>query len=394
LIVAGAILGIMTMGVCANRSPVEASGQAQSGVFTLTKTGDPATFTQAGDVITYTYQVSVDLSGRSVSQDFYGLVLTDDKASVDCPRTSATGRKDTFTCTASYTVTEADVVAGSVTNVADASGGYLAPEGGCCSCGDEYIYLYASDSFTATLTTFALELTKTGTPAAFMGPDEQIAYEYLVQNTGTETLPGPVQVTDDLVDVTCPGGDLAPGESLTCTANYTTTAADVAAGEVTNNAAATMGEASDSASFTVVLEVSPELELEKEAEAGVFTKAGELIRYSFTLTNSGNVPLEGPFELQDELLDQYECPDGPLAPGASMTCIGYYRTREGDLGTAIRNCARARGYYLGSPVRSQETCVEVFYQPPQQREGSSACDIDPESIACYCEQNPGGEGCD
>ncbi len=63
------------------------------------------------------------------------------------------------------------------------------------------------------------------------------------------SLQGPVVVTDDKATVTCPDlatvGDLDanldPGESVTCTASYTVTQADVDADGVTNVATASAG---------------------------------------------------------------------------------------------------------------------------------------------------------
>ena len=400
LIVTGLVLGIITMGVCGSDAPAGASALRQgNGSLTLSKQGDPDTFTQAGDVITYTYVVSVDLTGVDVdlvshTYYMYNLKVTDDHTTVHCPRDNTTRPVDTITCTASYTVTEQDVAAGKVVNKASASGSYE-EDGACChcTCEDRTHTLSSQASFTAVLAAPELELTKTGSPTTFHGPGEQISYSYLVENTGSATLSGPVQVQDDLTQVSCPGGDLAPGASLTCTATYTTTTGDVAAGAVTNHATATAGETSDSDSFTVTLEAAPALELTKGADPTVFSKTGTLIRYTFNVTNTGNVPIEGPFEIQDEMLDQQECPEGPLEPGATLTCLGYYSTVFGDLNNTITNCARARGYYLGGPVRSPEACTSLYYQPPRNRNGSSACDIDPESVECICSKNPDDPVC-
>ena len=79
--------------------------------------------------------------------------------------------------------------------------------------------------------------------------DDVISYDYVVTNNGNLRLLGPVTVSDDrIAAVSCPdlsavgNGDdyLNPGESLTCTGEYTVTEQDVADGSVTNNASATV----------------------------------------------------------------------------------------------------------------------------------------------------------
>ncbi len=70
-----------------------------------------------------------------------------------------------------------------------------------------------------------------------------ISYGYVVTNTGNVTLPGPFSVSDDkATDESCPAtATLAPGASITCTASYTITQADIDAGSVVNVASATNG---------------------------------------------------------------------------------------------------------------------------------------------------------
>jgi hypothetical protein len=82
-----------------------------------------------------------------------------------------------------------------------------------------------------------LTLVKTADPITFNGAGVVISYSYELTNTGDVTLDGPFTVTDDKATVTCPAtASLAPTESITCTASYTTTLADVLAGSVTNSA--------------------------------------------------------------------------------------------------------------------------------------------------------------
>lgn len=92
----------------------------------------------------------------------------------------------------------------------------------------------------------SLQITKGVTPAAYSSAGMILSYSYIVLNNGTEALNGPFTVVDDkATDELCvqPGdGQLSPNESMTCSASYTTSAADVTFGYVANNAYATGGE--------------------------------------------------------------------------------------------------------------------------------------------------------
>ena len=125
------------------------------------------------------------------------VTVADDKTSVVCPALSTVGNEDGFldpneavTCTASYSITQADLNGGSVTNVAKASAG------GTDSNQD-------SETVTA-VQTKTLSLVKSATPSTYSTVGQSISYGYLVTNTGNVRLAGPVTVADDKATVTCP----------------------------------------------------------------------------------------------------------------------------------------------------------------------------------------------
>ena len=72
-----------------------------------------------------------------------------------------------------------------------------------------------------------------------IGAGDSITYLFLITNTGNVTLSA-VTVSDPKVGpVTCPTGDFPPGDTFTCgPVEYRITPADVAAGSVLNQAAA------------------------------------------------------------------------------------------------------------------------------------------------------------
>lgn len=168
------------------------------------------------------------------------VTVTDDRiATVTCPDLTLVGNQDTnldtdeaLSCTGTYAITQLDLDAGSVTNIATATaGGY---------------------SSLAVTTAVPLEqkrtltLTKSPDPQAFNSAGEAIIYSYVITNSGNVTL-GPVQftITDDKVGpaFNCGTGGtiLAPTGTVNCSATYLTTEADVLAGAVVNNAFASDG---------------------------------------------------------------------------------------------------------------------------------------------------------
>ncbi|MBN1452987.1 MAG: hypothetical protein JW963_18360 [Anaerolineales bacterium] len=395
LILATLVAGIFSAGVCVNDN--RALSLAQSGGVSLKKEGKPDTFTQAGEQIEYTYTIT----NNAYSSDglLHNVSVSDDRTAVNCPA-SELGYGETMTCTATYTVTEEDVSAGEVKNTASLSGYYLTLDTGCCSCNDYVSHnVSIQTSFTAKLVLtapayLAMDLEKRGSPSTFTGADEVINYSYEVTNTGTETIPGPINVSDDLVDVTCPGGSLAPSQSLTCTASYTTTLQDVAAGSITNNAVARAGDVEASDSFTVTLNVNPALQLDKSADPVVFSREVELVKFIFKVTNSGDVPIGQPFTINDSMpLSDINCPFETLSPGASLTCTGWYVTTALDVNQTVNNCATASGFFNTLEVTSNEACVSVYYQAPVDNKGKEPeepeteeppyCELYPDDPICY-----------
>jgi len=94
----------------------------QSPALTTAKSAVDTNFAAAGDTIDYEYVVTN--TGNVTIAD--PITVSDDRiATVNCPALPAGGLAPTasITCAATYTVTQADVDAGSVTNVASATDG-------------------------------------------------------------------------------------------------------------------------------------------------------------------------------------------------------------------------------------------------------------------------------
>ena len=255
------------------------------------------------------------------------VTVTDDKATVTCPAGDlAPGA--TITCSASYTITQADLDSGSVKNIAQAT-----VNGIDSNKDDETVTAEQSKT---------VSLVKTATPGTYSKVGDVISYSYDVKNTGNVTLTGPVTVTDDKATVTCPAGDLAPGATITCSASYTITQADLDSGSVKNIAQATVnGIDSNKDDETVTAEQSKTVSLVKTATPGTYSKVGDVISYSYDVKNTGNVTLTGPVTVTDDKAT-VTCPAGDLAPGATITCSASYTITQADLDSgSVKNIAQA-----------------------------------------------------
>ena len=107
------------------------------------------------------------------------------------------------TCTGTYTVTQADVDNGSVTNTATVSA--TRPSSEVLTSAPSSVTVYASDA------TSSLSLVKSTTSTGYGAAGNTINYSYLVTNTGTTTESN-IAVNDNLIaNVSCPPSSLAPG---------------------------------------------------------------------------------------------------------------------------------------------------------------------------------------
>ena len=184
-------------------------------------------------------------------------------------------------------------------------------------------------------------------------------------NTGNVTL-DPVSVADPKVGaVTCPAGALAPVASVTCTASYTLTQADVDAGEVVNTATATGTPptgppVTDDDTITTTVATDPQIDLQKEADTAGPVYPGDLITFSFTATNTGNVTLTD-VEVVDPMVGTVTCATTTLAPGEQTKCSAApYTVTKADVreGSVVNKATATADGGGGTKVDSEDE-VEV-----------------------------------
>ncbi len=328
----------------------------------LAKSAAPATYTHAGEKITYTYTVT-----NPKYFTLHNVHVTDDRiaGTIACtPSTLATG--ETATCTAEYTIRQANVDAGHVTNTASATG--TTPN-------DDDVTSPPADTTVKAIQTPAVHLVKSAFPTEYADPGETIHYTYSVTDTGNVTLHDVTLTDDRLGAITCPATTLAPGDSTTCHATHTTTTADVDAGHITNTATVTGHPPTEPAvtgtdGDTVHAIHAPAIQLDKTVSPATYSGAGEKITYTYTVTDTGNVTLHR-ITLQDDRLGAITCPATSLAPAASMACHATHTTTTADVDAGhIANTATVTGHPPTGPAvtdKSTET-VDAIQRPRVQLE--------------------------
>ena len=159
----------------------------------------------------------------------HAIALTDSRlGAVACPDTTLAAGQST-TCTAEHVTTQADVDAGHIANTADVT---ARPPTGSPVTGTDRDTVHA-------IRTPAIQVGKSSSPDTFGAAGETITYRYAVTNTGNVTLRRITLTDSRLGPVACPDPALAPTASMTCTASYSTTQADVDKGDIENAAVVT-----------------------------------------------------------------------------------------------------------------------------------------------------------
>jgi uncharacterized repeat protein (TIGR01451 family) len=332
----------------------------------------------AGDTIPYTFVVTN--TGR-IAVD--GVGVKDPKVGpVSCPAAAnllAPG--DQVICTATYTITKADVSNGSVDNTATASGSVA---------GTASTTVTSPPSSTTTPTTAAapaLTLIKTVSPTSVTAAGQRVVYSFLVTNTGNVPVTG---ISVDEVSfsgtgaapiATCPSAaeTLAPGASVTCSAPYSVTQADIDAGSVANTATASGEDPPDGlvtsppSSAKVRVSAASRLGLRKSGHAvdvnhdGV-ADAGDRVEWTLTATNLGATTITH-LAVNDPSGGSVSCARTTLAPGASTPCsvAPHAVTAEDVSRGSVVNTATATGIAMPTgAVRSNRAraVVDVHAPPP------------------------------
>ena len=326
---------------------------------TVVKTADVNEVHAAGDEIGYSFLVTNtgNVTLTDVGVDETAFSGTGDAPEIVCEEGLALAPGEDATCTATYTVTQADIDSGEITNTATSHG---VPPGT-----DEPVESEPSEETVDAPADPSITIVKSADVDEVHAAGEEIGYSFLVTNTGNVALTDvgvdetAFSGTGDAPEIVCEEGlALAPGEDATCTATYTVTQADIDSGEITNTATShgmpprseepVTSEPSDA---LVTAPAAPAIAMVKAADVTKVTSVGQVITYTFTITNTGNVSIadagviEGDFTGHGTLATPV-CADepNPLAPGDVLTCTTMYAVVAADLtGQDLVNTATATG---------------------------------------------------
>ena len=314
--------------------------------------------TRIGAKLSYGFTVTntgnVAIKGISIDDRLNGLgdikMSYPSKTGELAPGEKATGK-------ASYSITNADILAGSVTNTAKAVG-KNATTGASVESGESTVT-------TRLVKNPSIKIEKTAAPTHIAPIDavagKEISYSFKITNTGNVNL-GDIAVDDSMKDlgtVSPAKKSLTPGESTTARATHRVTAADIEAGGVTNTARATGSaggtviKSSEATATTSIEKAVSRMSFEKTVDrkqlSGNEAKAGTPLTYSFKISNDGNIPING-VSIDDGLHGlssisiDWHGHDGTIPAGSSVTGTATYKVTQEDVDAGkVDNSATASG---------------------------------------------------
>uniref|UniRef100_UPI00047C3D2A DUF7507 domain-containing protein n=1 Tax=Algoriphagus mannitolivorans TaxID=226504 RepID=UPI00047C3D2A len=328
----GSILNVATVsGFIGNKEVSDQDEEVveviQKPSISIEKTSDVSSVNAAGDEINYTLTVT-----NTGNMMLNSVKITDPLTGYD----NLFGQMvpgQVVEIQTSYTVTQSDIDSGSILNVATVEG-----------FGGE---TKVSDSAEAIVTANqnpAIKVEITDNNPTLEKPGDEIPYTIVVTNTGNVTLDN-VTVVDTVTGTVVNVGTLAPGESKTIEVSYPITQEDIDRGNVTNEATAT-GESpnqgdddpTDTDSVTTPILYRPSIQMVKTADKEEVREAGEIITYTLTVTNTGNVTMSN-VTISDPLTGLNQVL-GTMAPGQVISVVTTYTVTIGDLeGSNLLNVA-------------------------------------------------------
>ena len=298
-----------------------------------------SSFRTAGEVIHYS--IIIRNNGNAGVEN---ILLSVPGAQISSPTISvpANGAK---TVEAIRPVTQADLDAGEITNAASVSGQY--PNGTPLEYSANPITIYAIAEPKLSATIYPVE-------SSFRAAGDSVHYLIEVINTGNLTLSNITMVSEGALTISgTPADGLKPGEKAEWRGVYEVKTVDLDVGKVARSLEVTgMDPRSQpvnaSSNQTLVTAIqSPELTATSIAEETTFTAAGEIIHYTITVKNTGNVSIISTAVTDPNALIISVRPNVILMPGESFPVTATHLVTQEDMDAGkVITVAKAEGFDL------------------------------------------------
>ncbi len=271
----------------------------QGPALNVVKSSTTTLITSAGQVVPYTF-VGTNTGNVSLT----GITVTDPNCTTGPTYSSGDIGMDgildvgeAWTYSGSHTVTQAEIDSngggdGDLDNTVTADSNETGPE--------------TDDHFIPISRTPGLNVAKSSTTTLITAAGQIVPYTFIVTNTGNVTLTG-ITVSDPNVSPapayasgdTNSNGLLDVGESWTYTGSHTVTQAEIDTdgggdGDLDNTVTADSNETGpDTDDLAIPIDQNPALDVVKNSTTILIDHAGQVVPYTFTVYNTGNVTLTG-----------------------------------------------------------------------------------------------------
>ena len=368
---AGIVTNTVTVGGTMPDGSMTTSGRATAKTtiekpapkLTLEKTVDKENLTadesKVGTKLHYSFKLTnagnVAINGISIEDELEGISAV----SMRYPTTDGTlAPGEVATGTATYSITDSDIVSQNVYNVATATGNDAVTE--------KEVQSNEASAWTDIVRNLKIELEKTSNPTRIAAEGaiagHEIEYRFKVANTGNCGF-SIWKIEDSLngiSEIKLLKKWLEPGESTTGTATYRLKQSDIDAGKITNEAVATAliidraDAKSNRATVTTPIEqphpgMSFEKTVDRKQLSGSEAKAGAKLTYSFKISNTGNIAIND-IAIGDDLPGlsnisiDWKGHDRSLPAGSSVTGTATCTVTQEDVDAGkVKNTATVTG---------------------------------------------------
>lgn len=301
-----------------------------------------------GDVLTYTVTAT-----NTGNVPLTNVVVTDPLTSPSSNNCASVPVAGTCVLTGTYTVIASDVTAGSISNTGSATSNEV--PGPLNSTVRTKVYGTAGMTVSKTLSANA-----DGDHSGTVSEGDVLTYKVTATNTGGVPLTN-VAVSDTMIapsSANC--ATVAVTARCVLTGNYTVTAADVTAGTISNTGSATSNEVPGPVNQTVNTPVasSPAMTVVKvlasnaDGDSSGSVTEGDVLTYTVTATNTGNVALTG-VVVNDSLISPSSNNCATVAIGNTCVLTGTYTVTSADVTAgSVSNTGSATSNEVGGPISS------------------------------------------